>query len=175
MKKVRHLIGTVGAAPVLGLMMPVAAGAATAPKASSGTAKAVRSAASSPASPSPDAGCTGHVSTGAHSGNFSVTVFHTPQTNCVGGVQGFIPDSNTRGLLMRTRAYSESPDGTWRRWFSGHVKGTIHCDISGRCSYISWYQGIHQVRQPREQVCVAIVHASTDQKIAHGPVCITFG
>lgn len=171
MKRVR-LIGAVGAAPVLGLMMPVTAGAAPAP---GSTAKAVRSAASPPASPSPNAGCAGHTGIKGSSRNFHFEVWHTEGTSCVGGVTASLNKlaGPLPGLDLRTRAYSIS-GSTKRKWFSGYARGISFGSPDGIHTFISYYQGIHQVRFQANQVCEAIVDAADHSNVYRGPVCVSF-
>jgi hypothetical protein len=164
MKKVRYAAGAVGFAPILGLLAPGAAaaeGTAHAVTVPSGQGKAVRV---TPATP-----CTGHDASRTHTGNFYIAVWHTPSTHCVGGVDASLKGSQRSGLRLRTRAYSFS-GATKTRWFSNSVGGNINV----LPPTISFYQGIHQIRPHREQVCEAIVYASPRANVFEGPLCVSF-
>lgn len=149
MKKVRYAAGAAAFAPVLGLLTPGAATAVT------------------PATP-----CTGHDALRSHKANFYIAIWHTPSTHCVGGAAASlmnVPSSHQKGLLLRTRAYSFS--GTTKtRWFSNSVGGNINVLPPG----VSFYQGIHQIRPHREQVCEAIVLAAATSQVFAGPLCVSF-
>jgi hypothetical protein len=165
-KKVRYAFGVAGFVPVLGLMTagpsPAASHDARSPSktVSLEAAQAVV----------PDAPCTGHTPTREHAGNFYFTVYRTPASHCIGGVSASVFGTIAPGLLLRTRIYSPSPNGSFR-WFhhttGGHINGEGY-EISG------YYQGIHEIRQAKQQMCEAIVSHSSSGKVLYGPVCLHF-
>jgi len=172
MKKVRlAVLGAVGMTPALGLTVIPSATAAAADQAPNRPAKTVSL--EHPAAAA--VACIGHDATRAHSGNFHISVYHTPSTSCVGGVSASLLSSCTTGLLLRTRAYSISKYGTKTRYFDALVGGHITgCKIASPQGSIEFYQGIHQTRAPKEQVCDAIVFASKTDRVWRGPVCVSF-
>jgi hypothetical protein len=170
-KKVRLVaVGAVGLTPALGLMMmPSAAAAPThTPKR---TAKAVSL---EHGNMLPAAGCIGRFASKAHSRNFHISLFHTPSTQCVGGVSAYLSKDCDTGFVLRTRAYSTSTKGTRTEWLNTTVGGHFRsCRITSPTGSIVYYQGIHQVRRALEQVCEAVVFASNHDKVWRGPVCIS--
>jgi hypothetical protein len=170
-KKVRLV--TAGAA---GMMLPVAGPLIPAAHAATAAvgAKQVKTVLA-PHGAAPDVACAGHLSLHGHSRNFSFSVFHTPSTHCVGGVAAYLRECAT-GFVLRTRAYSTSRNGTKTRYMNSFVGGNSQsCGIlNDGPGYYSFYQGIHQVRPAREQVCEAIVFASNHTKVYRGPVCVSF-
>jgi hypothetical protein len=170
-KKVRlAAAGAVGMVPAVGLMMmPSAAGAAAF---SQKPAKTV----SLQYSKVPDAGCAGHDAIHAHTQNFYISVWHTPSTHCVGGVSASMRHFCNTGFVLRTRAYSASQYGTKTEYINTTVGGHMRsCGVlNSTVGSTSFYQGIHQVRPTKEQVCEAIVFASNHNKVYRGPVCVSF-
>lgn len=166
MKRVRYVLGAVGAAPALGLMMPNAA--ATVDHAPKGSTKTVSLAHSKMEL----SGCTGtDRSTGAGGppGHSLVeSAFHTPSTGCIGGARGTILPKST-GLDMRTRVYS-IVGTTKTKVYSNFVGGTI------KSKSTTWWQGIHRIfGGSKQQVCGAIVSASHHSAPPRfGPACVTF-
>jgi len=174
MKTVRLALGLVGAAPVIGLVMPAAtatAAPAPVPKNPAKTASMAHGqSAQSPASTS--AACAGHKSLTVHSNGFQYTVYHTPSTGCVGGVAASLAGASS-GRVLRTRAYSYSSYGAKTKYFSAYKGGTIGCDDQGLNCSIAYYQGIHQIRPPKEQICEAIV-SGNHNKVYKGPKCVSW-
>jgi hypothetical protein len=170
MKKVRYALGAIGVTPVLGLVLPGTAVAAShAPKKAATTVslehgKIVR----------PDATCTGHTAADGASRNFHFEVWHTGSTGCVGGVNASLTNTAASGLVLRTRAYSINSLGIKTNWLSDYTGGTMFCTDGTSCS-IAYYQGIHQIRANREQVCEAIVYADDLTRVLRGPKCVSFG
>jgi hypothetical protein len=171
MKKVRYVLGAVGIAPALGLMLPGTAVAAShTPKKTVKTVSLEHSSAVSP-----DTGCGGHTAAKGKSGNFNFSVWHTASTKCVGGVNAWLANDAASGLVLRTRAYSISSLGTKTKWLSKYTGGSLACRNDGEDCSIIYYQGIHQVRANPEQVCEAIVYADDHTRVLRGPECVSFG
>jgi hypothetical protein len=170
-KKVRLAAGVVGMTPALGMMMTASAAAAPAhtPKT---TTKSVSLWHHNVAAAG---GCIGHAASKAHSGNFHMSLFHSPNTGCIGGVIGSVKNDCSVGLVLRTRAYSISKHGRMTRWLNSTVRGQMHScgPFNSPHPGTSYYQGIHQLRPGIQQVCDAIVFASNHDKTLLGPVCIT--
>jgi hypothetical protein len=163
-------------AGVAGMMLPVAGPlipAAHAATAAAG-AKQVKTVLA-PHSTAPDVACAGHLGIPAHSRDFSFSVFHTPSTHCVGGVAAVLSQCLT-GFVLRTRAYSISRNGTKTRYMNSFVGGNSQsCGIlNDGPGYYTFYQGIHQIRPAREQVCEALVFANNLNRVFRGPVCVSF-
>lgn len=164
MKKVRYALGAVGIAPALGLVLPGTAVAAShTPKKTVKTVSLEHS-----GTVRPDVSCVGHTAAKANSRNFHITVWHTGSTGCVGGVNASLANSYMTGLVLRTRAYSIN-GGKKTKWLSRYIGGIIYDNDS-----ISYYQGIHQIRPPSEQVCAAIVYSSNHARIYRGPKCVSW-
>jgi hypothetical protein len=173
-KKVRLV--TAGA---VGMMLPVAGPlipAAYAATAAAG-AKQVKQVKTvlAPHSTAPDVACAGHLGLHANSRDFNFSVFHTPSTHCVGGVSARLNECLT-GFVLRTRAYSTSRNGTKTRYMNSFVGGhSQSCGIlNDGPGYYTFYQGIHQIRPAKEQVCEALVFANNLNKVFRGPVCVSF-
>jgi hypothetical protein len=94
----------------------------------------------------------------------------------VGGVSAVMSDFCNIGFVMRTRAYSTSRNGTRTKWMSSYARGneTSCSPLGDEVGHTNFWQGIHQVRPAKEQVCAAIVFASNHTKVLRGPVCFSF-
>jgi hypothetical protein len=169
-KKV-HLaaVGVLGIASAAGITAPSAAAATHPPKKPAKTVSMRHSAMRLGSAVSPDTGCPGHAAVHGQSRSFSFTVFHTPQTHCIGGTFADLKNSET-GLELRTRAYS---NGHSKPWLSSFTGGTIHRTSPFSYQSTTFYQGIHQERVNPEQVCGAIVIAK-NKRVLRGPICFTF-
>lgn len=169
MKKVRLAIaGAAGMIPAVGLMMPSAANAMPH---SAKIAKTV----SLRHSVMPAAACTGNDVINAHTQNFHIHVYHQPSTHCVGGINASLTNDCATGFVLRTRAYSISQYGIKNQYINTTTGGQTHnCQILSPPGSIQYYQGIHQIRPAKEQICEAIVFASNHSKIYRGPICVSF-
>jgi len=154
-KSVRHVIGSAGFAPVLGLMLPAAAMATAAPgaaQAPAANAKTV-SLAHSGAAPAAAAkvGCAGSNRHRKTKGTERLTFWSAPLGNpvsfdCVGAIQGrWSGWPNERGWQMRTRIYGNGKlayhalTGCGKNNFD-----TITCNL-----------GVHRYFRDPIQVCLA--------------------
>jgi len=171
MKKVRYALGAVGAAtPVLGLMVP--ATAATAASASHKLAKAASLAhRNSSQSASASAGCRGNTSIRATATNFHYSLWIDSLTGCVGGVSAYESGSGLPSVQLRTRAYSISAEGGHLRWFSNYIGGQTHKFTP---PYVTFYQGIHQIRPHHEEICEAVVQTDNHAVVYRGPKCVSW-
>ena len=171
MKKVRLV--TAGA---VGMMLPVAGPLIPAAHAAAAAAGAPQlHTPLAPHSTPPVAASAGHLGLHGNSRDFNFSVFHTPSTHCVGGVSARLNECLT-GFVLRTRAYSTSRNGTKTRYMNSFVGGhSQSCGIlNDGPGYYTFYQGIHQIRPAKEQVCEALVFANNLNKVFRGPVCVSF-
>jgi hypothetical protein len=146
MKRVRYLIGAVGAVPALGVIAPTAAAAA-------------QPASATPAAAKMCATDYHHSTRGA--ANFGgYDYFGTPtDRHCLWEARGTITRSQV-GLEMRARAY-------WKgnQIYQRYVHGTI-IPFSGVTSFY-----ITSINRDASKVCEALVYSTNTNRVAYGPVC----
>jgi hypothetical protein len=158
-KTVRHVIGSAGVAPVLGLMLPAAAMATAAPGAAPGAVQAPAAKAktvslthtvAAPAAPA-RAGCAGSNRHHKTKGNEQLTFWSAPLGNpvsfdCVGTIAGrWSGWPNERGWQMRTRIYGNGTLAYHALTGCGKVNfDTVTCNL-----------GVHKYIRDPIQVCLA--------------------
>ncbi len=102
-------------------------------------------------------------------------MYHQPSTHCVGGINASLTNDCATGFVLRTRAYSISQYGIKNQYINTTTGGQTHnCQILSPPGSIQYYQGIHQIRPAKEQICEAIVFASNHSKVYRGPICVSF-
>jgi hypothetical protein len=182
-KKVRYLMGAVGAAPALGLIMPTAPAAAVATHSAKAAAKQVslgHSAAGAPAASAVTAATSCKGTTEVHSKNagYSNTFWYTKAASgiaiCVGTVEGawFTPPLRSHPSFdFRIRVWSGSPGHLAYSTRNG-ANTTLSGHINAGQTIRRWYGGTHG---GPIQVCTAWVsNSSTYQNsVWIGPVCKT--
>ena len=165
MKKVRCLIGVVGAAaPALGVLAQAGpAGAATEAHAANG-AKTVSLQNAAAAVPQAHRPCGGFgalwTRKGTGANEFSGAVYISAQTlPCIDHTTGILQHSQT-GLDMRTRVYN----GT-KQVYQGYVGG--HISIIFSSTRFDSTKFVYNATQ----ACEALVYTTNKAKVAYGPVC----
>jgi hypothetical protein len=165
MKKVRYLAGAVGAAPVLGLMMPPGNAEAAVTHAPAGQGKMVSLAHLGAARPYNFGGCNlpeVHVSSTRSSGlggQMNGELNHS----CISHVSGILTGGHTE-LLMRTRFYNRG----------GGKIGNDHFDQPNRHSKsgLVWTSWVHTNTVDAFEVCIALVENSVSRTRKYGDVCL---
>ena len=186
MKKVRYLMGAVGAAPALGLILPAAPAAAAAPHSAKATAKTVslgHSAAGAAGAAAASAvtaatSCKGTTEVHSKNSHYSETFWYTKAAGgvaiCVGTVEGawFTPPLRSHPSFdFRIRIWSGSPGHLAYSTRNG-ANTTLSGHINAAQTIRRWYGGTHG---GPIQVCTAWVsNSSTYQdSVWIGPVCKT--
>lgn len=160
MKKVRYLMGAMGAAPALGLMMPAGNATAVTSHSPANKGKTVSLASAHRRQVGDCPPPRGHTSNGTLA-NLLRTVFGTIDGNCVSFV-GALWDGKHTSLDMRTRFYQ----------FGGKVGGD-HFNVGNSNTpapgVTSWKHTISQ--RGASEACVALVQASANHNLARSAVC----
>lgn len=150
MKKVRYLIGAVGAVPALGVLAPAA------------------SAAVSRRDAQPNIQCTigglyqrsAHVGTGQNKFTGRIFFGRTGDVHCLYAIGGWIDHSQT-GLSMRARAYWHG-----NKNFEKYVPGAISFPFGSSTTFST-----RSINKDASQACEALVYTTNHNKVAYGPVC----
>lgn len=149
----------VGAGPVVGLVTPTAAAAATHNQTATKTVSLNHS------NITPAVGCIGHSVAKNSTSAVYISAWHTASTGCVGGVSGgtFSPVPNTS---MRTRIYT----------IKGSTKTRVFESFAHSTPGSSFYrQEVHETfGGTTQQVCVAIVRTAHRSQPIYAPVCVSF-
>ena len=169
MKKVRYLIGAVGAVPALGVIAPTAAVAQASAATQRANTKAVSLRSSGSISPSNTTPCDGVLRVSAK-GHEQTLVFWSGYlagtSACIGTVEGqwsSWPDS--RGWLYRVRIYSGTAH---RRAYSKKTGGTRK-----NVTTVGGAQGVHRYFRYPVQVCTAWSTTFTNEGGQHETVVTT--
>lgn len=170
MKKVRLMLGAAGITPALGLMLPNAPMLASGhphevpARGASGAGKTVRMAG--------DSGCIGKdtIRKSSVHGFYTVWIYHTPSTACIGGVAGRL-SSDPKSVSLRTRTYSTSAHGK-----KTQVGGTRYVKGSPNNGALSFYQAIHTIYYGgvTHEACAAVVEKNHKSKVVDAPLCASF-
>jgi hypothetical protein len=152
MKKVRYAIGALGAAPALGLVMPVTNAAATV---THSTEKPAAKTVSLEASRRAVCGG-GHLVTN-FAGSFYNSTFHSGF--CIQQVVGLLGHKQA-GLAMRTREYATSGVREFSHFVTG-VAGGGHTYFDQAISMLGY------------KTCIALVLTNHHASVRYGPVCTT--
>ena len=157
MKKVRYVIGAVGVAPALGLMMPAVNAAAAVTHTAKKEGKTV-----SLVHSRPDPGGVRRVCGGGHSkhatkGIFEGFVFYSG--TCIHETEGILGKSQT-GLSMRTRLYSTGGGKNYSHFVPGSIVGGATCffNVTNKVDH---------------EACEALVATNNHGDVKYGPVCET--
>jgi hypothetical protein len=177
MKKVRYLIGAVGALPALGVIAPTATAAHAPAAAQKTSSKAVSLRSSGTAAPSTITPCDGVLKVTAK-GNTQTLTFWSGYLNgtsaCIGTVEGSWstwPDS--RGWLYRVRIYSGTGAHQHTPIYSKKTGGTVK-----NVNTVYGAQGVHKYYRYPVQVCTAwsttfSIEGGQTEKSVTTPLCKT--
>ncbi len=182
MKKVRFLVGSAGAVPVLGLMMP-AAGAAAMHPAQPGQARpgaktvSLRHSAAGPAGARlavlPDnSGCAGHTYVHRKADSVSTKFWYTNAVHnsaaCVGTVEGTW-SSIVQDTVIRFRTRVWSGTGTHKRLAFSNVRGATLVNARTLHASVGVHDWFGYTRGLPVQVCTAWL--SSNYGVEAGPQC----
>jgi hypothetical protein len=145
MKKVRYLIGAVGAVPALGGFAPIANAAVVSTNIRCAIGGIYHN--------------KSHVGTGANRFSGEDLFGRTGDIHCLYGIAGHLSHSQ-RGLLMRARAYWHG-----NKILDQYVGGTINPISSSTSFYID------SLNRDASKACEALVYSTNRNKVAYGPVC----
>lgn len=156
MKKVRYLLGAVGAAPALGLLIPAANAAAPAAQTTHGNAgKTV----SVDQGRTPRANCAANeTNTGQSADGWVTGLLYYSGNICVYLQAAFLHKRQT-GLTERTRYYSGGGKLERTTWQAGLLSGTSTIFSSKPDMYA-------------HEVCMALVANNNHNDVKYGPECL---
>lgn len=157
MKKVKYMIGALGVAPALGMLMPAGNAAAAVTHAAGKAAKTV-SLAHAKTATAAAINCSPSNSRGGGVPSFAWSVFYSKDT-CVSYDYGLLSAGQT-GLYMRTRLYENGVQ------YQGPL---VEGSISPFGNITTW--SLVGIERKATKACGALVYENNTAKVAYGPVC----